>query len=202
MKRKITILFMDQNRYFTEGLRQGLSHYFNDQNIHTVFTENTAYKNTADVIFFAVESRNNMQHNYSLKLIHPSRQCLLLITERDQILPQNSPLLKACRRIISRESNIDNVIRQVERSLALQEIPGETDADKHTALSCREFDIMLHLSFGSSNSAIGRHLNISEKTVSNHKRSAMRKLNLHRDFELNYWLLHGGLYSVNRGQQR
>ncbi|WP_413504407.1 response regulator transcription factor [Serratia grimesii] len=59
--------------------------------------------------------------------------------------------------------------------------------------------MILYLSFGVSNKTIGQLLNISEKTVSSHKRSAMRKLHLRRDIELNYWLLHGGLYSIHRG---
>ena len=56
----------------------------------------------------------------------------------------------------------------------------------------RETEILRYLARGISNGAVARFLQISEKTVSAHKRNIMSKLNMIRPAELNYWLLQEG----------
>jgi len=45
---------------------------------------------------------------------------------------------------------------------------------------------------------ISRKLNLSEKTISQHKRNAMINLNFKRNVELHFWLLCGSSKDVGR----
>ncbi|EPN2807079.1 response regulator transcription factor [Serratia marcescens] len=55
-------------------------------------------------------------------------------------------------------------------------------------LSQREKQVLFGISQEKSLSSISRNLVLSLKTVSTHKRNAMRKLKFKRDVELYYWL--------------
>lgn len=57
-------------------------------------------------------------------------------------------------------------------------------------LTVREREILLTLGRGLSPTQVARLLFISEKTISSHKRSAMRKLGFRRPHELYQWIRH------------
>ncbi|WP_425326544.1 response regulator transcription factor [Serratia marcescens] len=60
-------------------------------------------------------------------------------------------------------------------------------------LTPREHQVLRCMSCGLTASRVAWVLKITEKTVSAHKRSAMRKLGFRRSGELYQWLLRGGL---------
>lgn len=202
MTQTLTILVSDQNQYFSEGLRQSLLAYFNDLAIKVTITENLLYKHTADVIFLSAGSNeNNLPLEIYQRFFSP-RQCVFIIAESNQQIASSDIHIARRIRIINRKWAIGKILTLLEDTLfaSSQEagpssVPG-SGAENRNALSAREFEVMRYLSLGINPGAVGRHLKISEKTVSAHKRTAMRKLNLIKNIELNYWLLNGGLNFV------
>ncbi|MDN0086130.1 LuxR C-terminal-related transcriptional regulator [Yersinia nurmii] len=66
------------------------------------------------------------------------------------------------------------------------------------ALTRREREVLESLALGMTNCSIANVLRISVKTVSNHKRTAMAKLNFRNSTELHYWFLRGGLAELTQ----
>lgn len=65
-------------------------------------------------------------------------------------------------------------------------------------LSPREREVLYLMSWETSPNQLGRILKLSPKTVSAHKRGAMRKLGFRRSHELYSWLRQGGLEREKR----
>lgn len=195
----ITILFIDHDRYFAEGFRLGVTQYFRRRNINVTYTENIAHRSSADMIFLAMDLGRKNSHCYNF--VHPSRQCLFLIKGRYQTQRSYPSFLKRSAGIISREQSLASVFTLLDLALLkynenYQITHRRDEAIRQPVLTYREYEVMRYLFFGMNNHAISHQLNISEKTVSSHKRAAMRKLNLTQNIELNYWLLNGGLNGV------
>jgi DNA-binding NarL/FixJ family response regulator len=65
------------------------------------------------------------------------------------------------------------------------------DADPHTTLSDREFQVFRMLASGQSVSDIGEELHLSVKTISTHKARLMQKLGVNTSNELiRYAIVH------------
>jgi DNA-binding CsgD family transcriptional regulator len=60
-------------------------------------------------------------------------------------------------------------------------------------LSPQEYRVLRLIGRGLSSVAIARQLQLHAKTVSAHKRNAMKKLNITRNTQLLHWLLNGGV---------
>jgi DNA-binding NarL/FixJ family response regulator len=195
----INILLIDQNRYFAEGLRLLINRYFSQRNINVTYIDKNACKNGADLVFMAMDSGVNMLQRYGLS--SSSRQCVFMIKERHQARLRYSAFVKLTAAVLSRELSADALFNLLELFMLKQhKTKSETGVagpvTRRSTLTFREYEIMRHLQVGMNNHAVGRLLNISEKTVSSHKRSAMRKLNINRNSELHYWLLNGGLNTL------
>jgi DNA-binding NarL/FixJ family response regulator len=199
MLHRVNILLIDQNRYFAEGLRLLLTQYFSRRNVNVNYMKDLVYKNGADLVFMAMDSGVNMLQRYGLS--SNSRQCVFMIKERHQARLKYSAFVKLTAGVLSREQTADAVFNLLELFMLKQhkpksEIGVARPVTRRSTLTFREYEIMRHLHVGMNNHAVGRLLNISEKTVSSHKRTAMRKLNISRNSELHYWLLNGGLNTL------
>ena len=197
----ITILLIDKNRYFSEGLRLIVSQYFNHKNINVSFTENISHKNISDVIF--IEKASGIKLGYFQNCTSMGKQCVFLIKEYNQDNIHCNNFAKKGIRFINRKQSIESVIDTLDSSLSRKEsICSENsthikEGSFRKLLTPREYEVMRYLNLGMTNHTIGLHLNVSEKTVSSHKRAAMRKLKITQNTELNYWLLGGGLNMSN-----
>lgn len=202
MKQSLTILVSDQNQYFSEGLRQSLLAYFNSKSMKVNITENLLYKHTADVVFLSAGTADGtLSHELCQRFFSPV-QCVFIIEESNQLPASGDIRLSDGIRSISRKQNIGSILVLLEEMLAAVEqaitqppLPADWRLN-HNTLSAREYEVMRYMSLGINPGAIGRYLQISEKTVSAHKRTVMRKLNLIKNIELNYWLINGGLNFV------
>ncbi|NTX77617.1 response regulator transcription factor [Serratia proteamaculans] len=60
-------------------------------------------------------------------------------------------------------------------------------------LSPQEYRVLRLIGRGLSSVAIARQMQLNAKTISAHKRNAMKKLNITRNTQLLHWLLNGGI---------
>lgn len=74
------------------------------------------------------------------------------------------------------------------------ELADADDADATASLSPKEIEVLRRFIDGQSLTDIAHSLNRSLKTISNQKRSAMRKLNLNNDQELIAYCVRSGLF--------
>lgn len=202
MKQSLTILLSDQNQYFSEGLRQSLLAHFEGKSIKVNITKNLLYKHTADVVFLSAGAADGtISHELYQRFFSPG-QCVFIIEESNPLLASSDVHIGERIRSISRKLNIGSILSLLEGMLtatpqAVEQAPAPSSWRlNNNTLSAREYEVMRYMSLGINPGAIGRYLQISEKTVSAHKRTVMRKLNLIKNVELNYWLLNGGLNFV------
>jgi len=86
---------------------------------------------------------------------------------------------------------------EVAEQLALGAMP-QTDADPHTTLSDREFQVLRMIVDGRSVTEIAQDLNLSVKTVSSHKARMMQKLGVANPSELYRYAIEHGLAQGGR----
>lgn len=80
--------------------------------------------------------------------------------------------------------------KRQEYSFANQYIMGNEKIVYHESLSDREYQVMCLLASGKSKTEISEKLMISKNTLSNHRNSILKKLNLSNNVELTKYALH------------
>ncbi|MGO4745809.1 helix-turn-helix domain-containing protein [Serratia quinivorans] len=204
IRESITVFLSDKNRYFVNGIQSALEIYFRSKNVNVHFTENTFEYRTADIIFLAANPSESTlpYYLYSQAKIH----CPLVFLI-DDVRVTSSPVSTASRKKfthISRKKSVEALFETIDRVIFTKVIQNKRNrynvdnASRFAQFSSREYEVIHYLSLGLPNISISRKLKISEKTISQHKRNAMRKLNFKRNAELHFWLLCGGLKDVGK----
>lgn len=204
LKESITVLLSDKNKFFVDGIRSTLKIYFCSKNMNVRFTEDTFEYRTADIIFLAANPSESTLPHY---LYSQAKVCcpLVFLIEEDR---GSTPITNSASRkkftYIYRNKSVEALFETIERVIFSRIIQNKinrcnfNNSSRFAKFSTREYEVIHYLSLGLPNISISRKLNLSEKTISQHKRNAMRKLNFKRNAELHFWLLCGGLKDVGR----
>ncbi|WP_230320719.1 helix-turn-helix transcriptional regulator [Erwinia sorbitola] len=153
------------------------------------------------MIFLAEESLSVANIHYLNRRMSMRPMCIFIIKngsseteENDATAPHISHYTPLYRNQ-SVESMLSVINEQMEQLNNMRNImiqPCSTMTRSTNNLTRRETEILRYLARGISNGGVARFLQISEKTVSAHKRNIMSKLNMIRPAELNYWLIQEG----------
>ncbi|VEA61134.1 Spore germination protein gerE [Serratia plymuthica] len=197
MKKVITVCILDANRFFALGIQQILLLYFQRQGQGVCFVgENEAA--CADLVF------------WSVRKAWPLQLCQHCVPERAvvpvYIAVRAMPPGKTSRCLreqgsLWRRARPQTLLSLVEEGLKAQGnpvLPALCPCCMSRSLTEREREVMSCMSREMGLKDLPRHLNISHKTVSSHKRSVMRKLGFRRNAELYHWLRLGGLDHIKR----
>ncbi|HEJ8024887.1 TPA: response regulator transcription factor [Serratia liquefaciens] len=204
LKESITVLLSDKNRFFIDGLQQVLEIYFHSKNVNVRFTENTFEYRTADIIFLAANPSESTLPHYLYSQAKACCPLVFLIEEERGSTPVANSASRMKFTYISRNKSVEALFEAIERVIFSKIIQNKrnrcsfNNASRLAKFSTREYEVIHYLSLGLPNISISRKLNLSEKTISQHKRNAMRKLNFKRNAELHFWLLCGGLKDVGK----
>ncbi len=135
-------------------------------------------------ILKALKTRN-LKYNILILSVFPQRQYAIRALElgASGYISKNSAakeLALAIRKISSGEKYISSDI--IGKLISSANNPGSKDL--HDNLSEREFQIMIMLAKGKSNIEIGKHIFISEKTVSTYRSRILEKMGMKSNTEL------------------
>ncbi|CAI0769370.1 Capsular synthesis regulator component B [Serratia marcescens] len=200
METTITLAFIDNDRFFIEGLQQLLLPYFARRGMRVqVFDAAQAHR--ADMVFQSVE--RDWQARFCLRSANGGQPINFALREPGDTRWRDNPRCISEAGVIFRNDSPGSVLSQLERVLAAR-----THGDAaHRCYWCerqritrREQDVMRYLACELPQTAIARNLHLSVKTVSNHKQAAMRKLGFKRNADLYHWLRLGGLKTVERAR--
>lgn len=193
MKRTLIVVIYDTNQFFAAGIRQTLIVYCQQRNIpvrfEDVFKENE-WENP-HLVFIAEtlppwlpRSRDNLMHQKYPRIIQIREFPPRIVYPYDA-------------RIMYRRQSIADLSQQLSDILDTHPCSTSPMPTPDTQpLTQQETRVLRYLSIGFHSVLISRYLNISPKTVSYHKRSAMKKLCFSRNIELYHWLARGGLPDV------
>ena len=184
MNRTVKILIVDPDRFFVAGLQHAIKAHFQVRDIPVLFMGHPLSYPLADLIFWAPGyTRTEMPIGL---LAGPKRSRIILL------MSQQRPHLVTCEsQVFYRHQSYAHLLSLLNQSI--NAVVGPTVSDEYATLlatlSPRQFEVMCYLSKGLTPNDIARRLHIHEKTVSSHKRSAMRRLQLSRTIDLHHWIL-------------
>ncbi|NBJ32926.1 hypothetical protein GE191_04425 [Serratia fonticola] len=197
IKRTISILIAERDRYFAYGLYLGLKAYCALRGVSLCLVDSNAIPATgADVIFLG----NSMVCPGWLYELY-QQGCtphVFFIKDqlRDKPMARPSVAYGACGAgTLYRHQPMQAIEALLDKALFPQEgecppIVGQCRCS--SLLTCREAEVLKYLAIGMSGHDTAGSLGIKDKTVYGHKRNAMRKLCVKSDQELYRWMELGG----------
>lgn len=200
MESTITLAFIDNDRFFIDGLQQLLLPYFARRGIRVQLLD-AALAHRADMVFQSVA--RDWQARFCLRSASGGRPMNFALRVPDDTRWRENPRCASETGVIFRNDSPGSVLRQLERALTARahgDVAHRCYWCERQRITRRERDVMRYLASELPQATIARNLRLSVKTVSNHKQAAMRKLGFKRNADLYRWLRLGGLNTVERPQ--
>ncbi|MCK8334850.1 LuxR C-terminal-related transcriptional regulator [Erwinia amylovora] len=204
-KNNITIVINDPNRFYFEGLKSSVYENLLEQGINADYTE-SAFNSRAKIIFLAEESLSLANIHYLNRRMSMRPLCVFIIKNNPHEESQLDITTDGMHHYVTlyRNQSVESILAVVNEQLEQLDnfrtrlTPSGVNRSSNN-LTRRETEILRYLARGISNGGVARFLNISEKTVSAHKRNIMSKLNMVRPAELSYLLIQEGWCESLRG---
>jgi len=180
-----------------EGLIMILTDFFNKNDTSVQFIHGPPNGRSVDLIFHALRGGTAMDfwRRYSTGSHQP---LYFTIRNKTYSWQENRPHDSGNHKTLYFHQPIDFILDIVSKAIILhRSLPPKTTSYRYPSvlqsLTLREREVLNHLKQGKTQVETASCMSLKVKTVSSHKRSAMRKLNFRRNNELFHWMLQGGL---------
>ncbi|WP_447873181.1 response regulator transcription factor [Serratia fonticola] len=191
-----SVAISTDNSYLSLGVKYVLSTYFNTNTIVRNVESHTQNHTHIMILFLQKYDSPFICHSISND---ESGDPLFIISE-------GAVLRRPCERMIgsiSSHMRVDEVKALITRGFQLLENRVSHDTGKcihctSIRLTKRELEVMEYLKQACSVAHLSVCMGISDRTISAHKQSVMRKLGFRRNVELYSWLRCGGLEKIKR----
>lgn len=195
IKKTLTIIIIDDDKFYTLGLTIALSLYLKNRGIRANFYFDYMSGNDADIIFQSVRCGTCL---FAVTPISKrgEKPIYFSIANRKDAHLQHLYRVERKIHVLYRHQSINTLYQHLESCLLIQTQASEnTQRTTNKMLTLREQEVLYHLKQGKTPADVASCMGIKEKTISSHKRAAMKKLNFRRTNELFHWMLQGGLSS-------
>ncbi|CAI1243470.1 TPA: response regulator transcription factor [Serratia fonticola] len=196
MMETLTIRIIDDDNFYIAGLIMALSNHLKNKKI--IFYTGPSNGITADITFQAIRCGTLVSPTSASRGRSPRHY--FAIADRKDAHLQHLYRGVITSNILYRHQSVSTVLHLIEDNLFTQQPPLEdtqhiAEVCLHEPLTRREQEVLRHLKQGKTHASVASCMGIKEKTISSHKRAAMKKLNFKRTSELFHWMLQGGLTS-------
>jgi DNA-binding NarL/FixJ family response regulator len=211
------ILLVDDHEMMREGLRSILK---DEQDVEIVGEASSGREAVTlsrtlvpDVVFMdvAMKDLNGIDATRQIRGESPSVQVIALSSHSDSRYVRAMLDAGACGYVLKANAYADlrralQAARQGKSFLCAEVTQGVVDAslvgsdgnaESAVALSEREREVLQLLAEGLSSPQIGKRLFIATSTVESHRRSIMRKLDIHNVADLTKWAIREGLTQLD-----
>lgn len=197
LDKTLNIVIIDDDKFYTAGLAMALSIYLKNQGQQVEFSYHLAYGKTTDIVFQAIRCGTLVAPGSAI-CMNNDKPVYVAIADRKDAHLQHLYCSVNKSNILYRHQSVSLILQLMENvMLSLQKTSVKTQSTsenlQHLALTQREREVLHQLKQGKTPACVANFLGIKEKTISSHKRAAMRKLNFKRTNELFHWMLQGGL---------
>ncbi|WP_310826844.1 helix-turn-helix domain-containing protein [Pseudenterobacter timonensis] len=191
----INILINEPDRYYRNGLIYLLHDLFlNEYNLEVNFNNKFSHHNiwNAHVILLSLIQGEAFTCKPELKF--RNRGIIIGLTDSFSKFHREIPLCYRDIVLIPRQSTQDHIYSTIvqawnKNNQAFHYPPGYSCADcPHKMLTVQQYTIALELLEGKSVGSIATKLNISEKTIYNHKYHIMKKFNINNNKDFSSFL--------------
>lgn len=196
MAQSLSILIIDTDRYFTDGLRLGLQAFFRarQQDIHLLEEQQADGK--VDIVFLGNLAANSpWLYRLHQRDCHPTVFFIKEHSRNKSVFKSGVQCEKCNSRALHRHQSLFvlyDMLDSVLFSPSLPSLAANHDCLCLSPLTSREEEVLRCIHKGMNGRDTGAFLHISNKTANAHKQNAMRKLNFRCNQELYQWLLQGG----------
>lgn len=197
INKKLTIAILDDDNYYMAGLIVALSAYFKNKNRKVNFHLGHGMKEPADITFQAIRCGTFIDPRGQYHADSSKSHYFAIVDNRDFHLQHLYRHVEK-NNVFYRHQPVNTLLQLIEKKLfSPQELPethlSEQEIFPGEPLTLREHEVLCHLVQGKTHACAANCLGIKVKTISSHKRAAMKKLNFRRTNELFHWMLQGGL---------
>lgn len=189
MSRLVKIYISHTNVFFAKRLRSALEQHLNQLGITVLFLYNVKLFPFADLLFVSHETLSECTPGDLHHLQESLTKSILITQNRNLVF---TPF--GIKWVLLRHHTEHDIMALADHILQIR----ASDVEKHTLctqlhspltlLTGRQQQVVKLVALGMSHRRISRIMNIDEKTVSGHKRSIMKQLNLNRTTDLHFWL--------------
>lgn len=198
MTRKLRILIIDQNNFFVVGLKDAIKKYCLAKGMSVIFMSQQLSRPTANLIFWAPSDPTNLVPvGLQSEGNNKSQLIMVLSQQKTHSATHQTPW------VFYRHQSLNTLLALVDQALMTSAIKSrkkepekQRDISHLNILTRRQKQIIHYVSEGVCPSKIADNLQIHEKTVSSHKRSAMKRLQLNKTTDLYYWILRHSMPSM------
>ncbi|HGM4959386.1 MULTISPECIES: response regulator transcription factor [Serratia] len=174
-----------------------LSTYFKSKNRKIKFILGRSMTEPADIIFQAIRCGTFIAPRSQYHANSGKSHYFAIVDNRDFHLQHLYRDLEK-NNVFYRHQSVKTLLQLIEKKIFLsQSLPGKHPPEEQVflrePLTLREHEVLCHLVQGKTHACAANCLGIKVKTISSHKRAAMKKLNFRRTNELFHWMLQGGL---------
>ncbi|HHK8233179.1 TPA: helix-turn-helix transcriptional regulator [Serratia marcescens] len=197
MNKTLNIVIIDDDKFYTAGLAMVLAIYLKNQGQQAKFSSHLTYGKPADIVFQAIRCGTLIAPGSAI-CMNNDKPVYVAIADRKDAHLQHLYRSVNKSNILYRHQSVSLILQLMENVLlSLQKTSVKTQSTsenlQHLALTQREREVLCQLKQGKTPACVASFLGIKVKTISSHKRAAMRKLNFKRTNELFHWMLQGGL---------
>lgn len=197
INKKLTITIIDDDYFFMAGLIMVLSTYFKNKNRNVSFIPGYSITEPADIIFQAIRCGTFIDPRSQYHVNSGKSHYFAIVDNRDSHLQHLYRDVEK-NNLFYRHQSVNTLLQLIEKNIfSSQHLPkkhlSEQEVFLREPLTLREHEVLCHLKQGKTHASAANCLGIKVKTISSHKRAAMKKLNFRRTNELFHWMLQGGL---------
>ncbi|MFL4422392.1 LuxR C-terminal-related transcriptional regulator [Serratia marcescens] len=190
------IVIIDDDKFYASGLAIVLEKYLNSIGQSTVFSFHYPCKKKADIVFQAIRCGTVIVPRNPSSMRNDKPLYVAIAEIKDAHLKH---LYKKINKnnILYRHQSEGIAFQLMENILSkqlMQRTPVKAQPNQ-TSFTQREREVLHLIKQGKTLTCMSACLGINVKTISAHKRNAMKKLNFKRNQELFHWLLQSDLTS-------
>ncbi|WP_048797043.1 MULTISPECIES: response regulator transcription factor [Serratia] len=193
----LSITIIDDDKFYAKGLTMALSIHLKNTNHKMEPLFENKIEETTDIVFQAIRCGTFISP-CTPTCIGNSKPLYIAIAERKDAHLQHLYRNVNKSNILYRHQSVSLFLQLMENVLislqrASVKSPPTSATLLHAPLTPREQEVLHQLQQGKTHAGVASVLGIKEKTISSHKRAAMKKLNFKRTSELLHWMIQGGL---------
>lgn len=194
MTQMLKILIVDTDQFFVSGLQQAIRKHYSARDTQVIFLSLPLLYPMADLIFWASCYPNKVM---PMGLLENHMVIQLMSQQPFHLVADNMPLVFYRHQCSGHLSSLLDQVTHTASNRPAQIVSEENKDDPLLTLTPRQWEVIGYISLGISVYDISKRLCIGRKTVSSHKRAAMRNLRLNKITDLHNWLISNGLIGNN-----
>lgn len=189
----LTLTVIDSDRWIANGIAQ----YFSERNIRVNIMTDAQGEDViniaagSDVVIselctFGLDVQAVAELYLRFRRVSPHTRLIFLTDLNEKAITQYITVLLPGARVLSKRCEIKQLANEIfgHALRPAEESPYSSVRHKSSVLTPREFGLLRLLATSASLTDIGRKLQLSVKTVSQHRKNIMRKLNCRTSVEL------------------